>query len=142
DTLLVDLDGEKNEVHDEKSSLRQKEKQLPLLKAENDTLQASLEENKKSIINKAREEARNIIRDANKLVENTISGIRESQADKAKTRELRKQLDRELDKHQQAKAKAVPPKQKPTEMVAIQVGDWVKILGTGSEAEVISTAKN
>lgn len=142
DTLLVDLERDKKEVHDARVSLMQKEKQLERLKAENDALQMYLEENKKSIINKAREEARNIIRDANKLVENTISGIRESQADKAKTRELRKQLNRELDKHQQAKVKAVPPKQKPTETVAIQVGDWVKILGTGSEAEVISTAKN
>jgi len=142
DTLLVDLEREKKEVHDAKISLGQKEKQLARLKAENDTLQAYLEENKKSIISKAREEARTIIRDANKLVENTISGIRESQADKAKTKALRKQLDQELDKHSPEQEKIVPVKQKTSETVAIQVGDWVKILGTGNEAEVISTAKN
>src|SRR5690606_2740239 len=125
------------EVHDAKISLIQKEKQLARLKAENDTLQTYLAENKKSIISKAREEARTIISNANKVVENTIAGIRESQADKARTKALRNQLDRELDKYKPAKEKVAPAKQKTSETVAIQVGDWVKILGTGSEAEVI-----
>lgn len=142
DTLLVDLERDKKEVHDAKVSLIQKEKQLARLKAENDALQTYLAENKKSIISKAREEARTIISNANKVVENTIAGIRESQADKARTKALRNQLDRELDKHKPAKEKAAPAKQKTSETVAIQVGDWVKILGTGSEAEVIGTAKN
>lgn len=142
DRLLVDLERDKKEVHDAKVALGQKEKQLSRLKTENETLQTYLEENKKTIINKAREEARAIIRNANKLVENTISDIRESQADKEKTKALRKQLDHELAKHT-TKPKVVPTaKQKSPETVAIQVGDWVKILGTGNEAEVISVAKN
>lgn len=143
DNLLVDLERDKKEVHEAKVALIQKEKQLERLKAENETLQAYLEENKRSIISKAKEEARTIIRDANKLVENTISGIRESQAEKAKTKALRKQLDQELEKNRPADKKAPQPvKQKTAETVAIQVGDWVKIVGTGTEAEVISTAKN
>src|SRR5690606_18819919 len=120
DTLLVDLERDKKEVHDAKISLMQKEKQLARLKAETDTLQTYLVENKKRIIGKAQEEARTIIRDANKLVENTISGIRESQADKARTKALRKQLHQELDKYQPAKEKAAPAKQKAAETVAIQ----------------------
>ncbi|WP_262248996.1 endonuclease MutS2 [Parapedobacter soli] len=142
DTLLVDLERDKKEVHDTKVALSQKERQLVRLKAENEALQAYLEENKKAILGKAREEARDIIRNANKLVENTISGIRESQADKAKTKELRKQLNKELDKHTAKEKPVVAAKQKAAEPVTIQVGDWVKILGTGNEAEVISTAKN
>ncbi len=142
DTLLVDLEREKKDVHDERVSLNQKEKQLTRLKAENDALQAYLEDNKKTIISKAREEAQAIIRDANKLVENTISGIRESQADKLKTKMLRKQLGQELDRHAPAKEKGETPAKQKMPEVAIQVGDWVKILETGSEAEVISTAKN
>ena len=143
DNLLVDLERDKKEVYEAKIAMAQKEKQLERLKAENDTLQAYLEENKRSIINKAREEARIILRNANKLVENTISGIRESQADKIKTKALRKQLNQALDEHQTKKPKNPElPKQKTAQSVTIQVGDWVKIIGTGNEAEVISTAKN
>lgn len=142
DRLLVDLERDKKEVYDTKVALGQKERQLSRLKAENEELQAYLEGNKKTIINKAREEARSIIQNANKLVENTISGIRESQADKAKTKALRKQLDNERDKHAVKKDAAPTAKQKSPETVAIQVGDWVKIQGTDNEAEVISVAKN
>lgn len=142
DTLLVDLERDKKEIHDAKIAIGQKEKQLARLKEENETLQTYLEENKKTIISKAREEAREIIRNANKLVENTISGIRESQADKEKTKALRKQLseglNRNIGNHEQPEAS----KRSPQEPVAIQVGDWVKILGTDNEAQVISTAKN
>ena len=57
--------------------------------AENEKLKSYLEENKKSLIRDAKEQAKNIILDANKLVENTISEIKSNNADKEKTRELR-----------------------------------------------------
>ncbi|SKB39472.1 DNA mismatch repair protein MutS2 [Parapedobacter luteus] len=142
DTLLVDLERDKKEVYEAKIAIAQKEKQLSRLKAENEQLQAYLEENKKTIISKAREEARDIIRNANKLVENTISGIRESQAEKTKTKALRQQLDAELHKHTERANIQPKAKQNPVEAVAIKVGDWVKILGTDNEAQVISIAKN
>lgn len=141
DTLLVDLERDKKEIHDAKIAISQKEKQLARLKEENETLQNYLEENKKTIISTAREEAREIIRNANKLVENTISGIRESQADKEKTKALRKELDEELKRNISNKKSSVS-KQSLPEAVTIQVGDWVKIIGTDNEAQVISTAKN
>ena len=141
DTLLVDLERDKKEIHDAKLTIGQKERQLARLKEENEALQAYLEENKKTIISKAREEAREIIGNANKLVENTISGIRESQAEKERTKALRKRLDEELSRHTSNKNTPVS-KQNPSETVAIKVGDWVKIVGTDNEAQVISTAKN
>src|SRR5690606_3142678 len=99
DTLLVDLERDKKEVYDAKVAISQKEKQLTRLKADNEQLQAYMEENKKTILNKAKEEARTIIQNANKVVENTISGIKASQAEKQKTKLLRQQLDMELQKH-------------------------------------------
>jgi len=48
---------------------------------------------KKSIIAEAKEEAKRILTDANRKIETTIKEIRESQAEKEKTKELRKQLD-------------------------------------------------
>ncbi|MFC3197492.1 endonuclease MutS2 [Parapedobacter deserti] len=143
DTLLVDLERDKKAVYEAKAAIAQKERQLAKLKEENEKLQAYLDENKRTIIHKAREEARDIIRNANKLVENTIAGIKESQAEKEKTKALRKQLDEEQKRHaittgqQQAK-----PKQNQSDEVAINVDDWVKIIGTGNEAQVISVSKN
>ncbi|MEN6618444.1 MAG: Smr/MutS family protein [Rikenellaceae bacterium] len=48
---------------------------------------------KKSIISEAKEEARRILSDANRKIESTIKEIRENQAEKEKTKELRKSLD-------------------------------------------------
>ncbi len=144
DTLLVDLERDKKEVYDTKVAIAQKEQQLARLKADNEQLQTYLEENKKTILNKAKEEAREIIRNANKLVENTISGIKASQAEKQKTKLLRQQLDVELNKHinRPAASPSTAAKQIAPHEVSIQVGDWVKIPGTGNEAEVISVSKN
>lgn len=47
---------------------------------------------KKTILDEAKKEAENIIKDANKKVENTIRTIKESQAEKEKTQEARKEL--------------------------------------------------
>src|SRR5690606_16086265 len=142
DTLLVDLERDKKSVNEANVANAQKEKQLVRLQQENEQLQAYLEENKKSILRQAREEARNILQDANRLVENTIAEIKESQADKTRTRALRKQLDAVREGHAAEAAKRPSPKQKTPADTEVRVGDWVKILDTGSEAQVISVAKN
>src|SRR5690606_29070111 len=112
DSLLVNLERDKKEIHEAKVAIAQKEKQLVRLQQENEQLQAYLEENKKSILRQAREEARNILQDANKLVENTIAEIKESQADRARTRALRKQLDAAREGHAAEAAKRPSTKQK------------------------------
>lgn len=143
DTLLVDLEREKKEIHEAQAAIAQQEKQLAKLREENQQLQTYLEENKRNILNKAKEEASEILRNANRLVENTIAGIKQNQAEKEKTRALRKQLDAELSRHTTEPPKAQRTvKQNQAEAVDIQVGDWVKILGTGNEAQVLSVAKN
>lgn len=142
DSLLVNLERDKKEVYDAKTSIAQQRKQLADLQEQNEQLQAYLEENKKSILRQAREEARDIIKKANKLVENTIAEIKESQADKAKTRELRKQLDAARQANSVDATKSAPVNQPTIAESEIQVGDWVKIRDTDNEAQVISVAKN
>lgn len=51
-----------------------------------------LKQTKKEIIDQARKEAQEIVQGANKTVENTIRTIKESQADKEKTSDARKEL--------------------------------------------------
>lgn len=51
---------------------------------------------RKEILHEAQEKARTIAADANKIIERTIREIRESQADKERTRKARQQLETEL----------------------------------------------
>lgn len=153
DTLLVDLEREKTEIYTAKRALEKQEAQMERLKIENEQLQEYLETNKRSILKLAKEEARNIIKDANKLIENTISEIKQEAADKEKTKALRAALKEKADLLNEVE----PPvaKQKPasrsqnntpgTSVVTdtpIQVGDWVRILDSGNEAQVLEVAKN
>lgn len=54
-----------------------------------------LENEKEDILHKAKEQAKIIIENSNKLIENTIREIRESQAEKDRTRKLREKLETE-----------------------------------------------
>ncbi|MBO7593711.1 MAG: Smr/MutS family protein [Salinivirgaceae bacterium] len=48
---------------------------------------------RKELISKSKDDAKHIISESNKLIENTIRQIKESQADKLKTKEARQQID-------------------------------------------------
>ena len=74
-----------------------------------------------TLISEARQEAKNIILNANKLVENTISDIKSANADKEVTKNLREKLNSELAKNT---VKPVAAKPAPDE---IKIGDWVKL---------------
>lgn len=123
DTLLVDLERDKKQLLDSKVAVEKQERSAKILLAENQKLKAYLEENRKGILKEAKLEAQNIIRNANKLIENTIAEIRESKADKEKTQKLRENLQAELNKNQ-VKEK---PKAVPAEETELAKGDWVKL---------------
>lgn len=143
DTLLVDLERDKKEVMETKTAILKRERELVALKAEYETLQSYLDENKKQILKQAKEEARQILKDANKLVENTIADIKSVNADKEKTKEIRGKLTKAAADHKPAHGVATPKvKVQPEEDTAIEVGDWVKIVDSGNEAQVIEVARN
>ena len=143
DTLLVDLERDKKEVMETKTAILKRERELVALKAEYETLQSYLDENKKQILKQAKEEARQILKDANKLVENTIADIKSVNADKEKTKEIRGKLTKAAADHKPAYGVATPKvKVQPEEDTAIEVGDWVKIVDSGNEAQVIEVARN
>ncbi|MVZ62004.1 endonuclease MutS2 [Sphingobacterium humi] len=142
DTLLVDLEREKKEVYDTKQAINLREREMLSQQTELNSLKAYLEENKQKLLKDAKEEARQIIKDANKLVENTISEIKQVKADKEKTKTLRFGL------HKAAESLTEKKKENPVKAQAvaadesIEIGDWVKIIDTGNEAQVIEIAKN
>ena len=135
DSLLVDLEREKKQIYDTKVNLSNQQNKVKNLVAENEKLKAFLEENKKVLIKEAKLEAQKIIKDANKLVENTIAEIKEKQADKEVTRELRQNLQKQLVANQ-------VKEEKKTVVVAsvegpIAVGDWVQLTGSETAGQVI-----
>jgi len=135
DSLLVDLEREKKEIYDRKVQLANQQNKAKNLAAENEKLKQYLEENKKVLIKEAKLEAQRIIKDANKLVENTISQIKEQQADKIVTKQLRQNLQKELLNHQ------VKEEKKPEPIVVsntpIEVGDWVQLRNTETTGQVL-----
>jgi DNA mismatch repair protein MutS2 len=138
DTLLVDLERDKKEVFDSKIELDKQQRKYKALLAENETLKLYYEENKRNLIREAKLEAQQIIKNANKLVENTISEIKEVKADKVKTQELRAQLHQAL-KVNETKPIVSKPDPKLEEIV---VGDWIHMLDSGNLAQVLEVSKD
>lgn len=144
DTLLVDLEKEKKIVHDTKVAIHRRERELAKLQEEYSLLKSQLDENRKQLIREAKDEARQILKDANKLVENTIADIKTAQADKDKTREIRAGLNKAIEQHAVKKDKkpiqnSLVSNQHPDEL---EVGDWVRLLDSGTEGQIIEIAKN
>ncbi|MDA9555334.1 endonuclease MutS2, partial [Pelobium sp.] len=139
DTLLVDLERDKKEVLDAKIELDKQQRKYKSLLAENEKLKAYYDENKRNLIREAKLEAQQIIRNANKLVENTISEIKESKADKVKTQALRAQLQEAVKANE---IKPIVPKIINQANAEIEVGDWVKMIDTENLAQVLEIAKD
>ncbi|NGF56109.1 endonuclease MutS2 [Parapedobacter sp. SGR-10] len=143
DSLLVDLERDKKEIYQTKVAVDKREKELEELKAKYEELKSHIEENKKEILRKAKEEAKGILQDANKLIENTISEIKSVKADKEKTKEIRGKLNQTLDQHAEALKSSVSPKSsKHVTNTELEVGDWVRIEDTGSEGEILEITRN
>ena len=144
DSLLVDLEREKKEVYETRTAIRLREKTLQDQQEELNALKSYLDENRSTLLKEAKQEARQIIKDANKLVENTISEIRTSGAEKDQTKKLRAKLQQTADQLKDkplVKAKVSRPSSLAPD-TDIAIGDWVRMLDTGNDAEVIEIAKN
>jgi DNA mismatch repair protein MutS2 len=142
DSLLVDLEREKRQIYDTKLQLSNQQNKAKNLVLENEKLKAFLEENKKQLIREAKLEAQRIIKDANKLVENTIAEIKEKQAEKTVTKELRGQLQKELDKNQVRPEKKEMPQPATLLHTPLEIGDWVQLKGGDTTGQVLEMKGN
>jgi DNA mismatch repair protein MutS2 len=136
DTLLVDLERDKKEFYDAKVAFEKQQRKVTALQEENEKLKAYYEEHKRTLISEAKQEAKNIILNANKLVENTISEIKSAQADKDVTKNLREKLNNELAKNT---VKPAAPKPVADE---IKIGDWVKLNDSETTGQVMEIARD
>ncbi|ADR20411.1 endonuclease MutS2 [Marivirga tractuosa] len=141
DKLLNQLGKEKRELEAKIKEIQKREEHLEKSAQDYDELNEFLKTQKKQIITEAKQEAKSIIKEANKRVEQAIREIKESQAEKERTKKARKQLS-DYDQKMEPLVENKPAKSsKPVFKTAegeIKVGDYVKIKGQDTIGEVLS----
>jgi len=93
DKHLQDIVRDKRYWENKRQLIRQKEKRLEEVLEKYEEELASIDRQRKEITTKAKDEAKNLLSDANAKIENTIRQIKEAEADKEKTRSARKELE-------------------------------------------------
>lgn len=150
DKYVQDILRDKHYWENKRQQIRQKKKRLDELTARYETDQNELKAQRKEMINRAKSEAQQLLSEANATIENTIRRIKEAQAEREMTREIRQQfaefrdkLDeepkpekpaREQRKFKHEKPQKIHEKPKPE---LISAGDRVKLAGHDSVGDVI-----
>jgi len=93
DKYLQDIIRDKRYWESKRQSIRQQEKRLEEMKEQYQSRIEKIESQRKEIISKAKTDAERILYDTNAVIEKTIREIKEAQAEKEKTKEVRKTLD-------------------------------------------------
>ena len=161
DKYLQDIVRDKRYWETKRQSVRQKEKRLEEITETYETDLLAVDKQRKEILRQAKTDAERILSEANAKIENTIRTIRESQAEKEKTKQARQTLndfksaleseenlsdDKITRKIQKIKDKESVRKQKdkqPKEQKQppISIGDNVRIKGQTSIGQVLDIKK-
>ncbi|MCQ2343270.1 MAG: Smr/MutS family protein [Paludibacteraceae bacterium] len=94
DRQLQDIARDKRYWEKKRQNIRQREKHLEEKIAFYESEIAGVKAKKKEIIAEAKEEAQNLLEQSNATIERTIREIKESKADKERTRKARQKVDR------------------------------------------------
>ncbi|MBA4322114.1 MAG: endonuclease MutS2, partial [Odoribacter sp.] len=161
DRQLKDIARDKRYWENKRQNIRQQEKQLEELIENYEKELAEARSVRKEIISKAKDEAKSLLDDSNKIIENTVRQIKEVQAEKEKTKEIRQQLDEfkssfsketfsietqsekkvaELKKKIKKLKPPQPVKEKEPEKISdkpLKAGDIVRMIDTLAAGEVI-----
>ncbi|MFN0202504.1 MAG: endonuclease MutS2 [Bacteroidia bacterium] len=148
--LISDLEKKNQTLTKQVAENERKAKELAQLQAKYEELKLKLTIDKQKIINEAKAEAKKLIQEANKKIEQTIREIRESEADKELTKKLRKELEEATPEMEEIEL-PVNPKEQPKEEVGglkvleneeIVVGDWAKLKTSPSYGKVLELQSN
>lgn len=157
DRFLLDIARDRRYWENKRLQIKQKEKRVDELLSRYGDEADELRQQRKSIIKEARKEAERIISESNAAVERTIREIRESQADKERTRIARQKLADEQKSLKHENKGSLPgdtllkkaPKRKENskkqpavatkEPAEIKAGDFVKMSGQQTVGTVIET---
>lgn len=159
DKYLSDITRDRKYWSNKRQNIREKEAKLDQLLSRYEEVAGDLRSQRRRILDDARREAKEILGTANSQIERTILEIRKTQAEKERTKELRKNLQtfadsvtqsdsegdknlpRELKplKHKSRARKQTPsPVQTAPVKKEITVGDFVKMKDASTAGQVIS----
>ena len=164
DKYLQDIVRDKRYWETKRQNIRRREKQMEETIERYEAKLKELDDSRKAIISKAKEDAQHLLDESNARIENTIRTIKEAQAEKEKTHTARQELNefkesvKEFEKQQaeekiarkmeqllekqrrkeerKKRAKDAPAEAKPKAERPLQPGDTVRIKGQTSVGEL------
>ena len=148
DKYLQDILRDKRYWESKRQNIRQQEKRL---EEQNERYQSHLEKiesQRKEILSQAKTDAERMLSDTNAIIEKTIREIKEAQAEKEKTKEVRKTLDGFKQTIQEGERLAVNGTRKdkknrslvtrhPSLDTQIEAGDFVRIKGQQTIGQIM-----
>ncbi|MCC6683945.1 MAG: Smr/MutS family protein [Bacteroidia bacterium] len=147
DDLLLNLQQDRIEINRLKEENEKRDKELHKLLQEYNKKNEEIQQQKKILIQQAKEQALQIVKNANSLIEQTIKEIKTTGAEPVHTKQVReelKQFGEELKKEIAVETAKQPAKEirlKPVDE-KITVGSFVKIKENNSTGQVIEISKN
>lgn len=142
DKLIQELDNEREEILLKEKQLQRADELLSSLISKYEKQQLDLEAKRKLILENAQAEAKRLVEGSNSLIENTIREIRQSQAEKSKTRQLRVEMQEKAEELQETvnqisnTVKNVEPETEPVIKLNPEIGDPVRIEGQSEIGEI------
>jgi DNA mismatch repair protein MutS2 len=144
DKLLNELEIEKKHYAQQNHFMAEKEKRLNEVTLEYEKLKAFLDNEKKRILNQAKNEAKELLKSTNQKIEQAIRQIKENQAEKVSTKEIRQELQNfagelKLEKIDVSLLEEDADNEEVTVIEGIiEVGDKVRVKGQLTVAEVVA----
>ena len=133
ETLVRNLEKERQELSEKIRRLEREEAQLKQSLAKYQALSSDLETRKREILSRAKEEAAGLLKETNREIEKTIRHIRENKAERKETMKVRQNLQA---LHQRVGQKRAEKPEKAK--TPIKEGDRVRIIGQEGSGVVIA----
>lgn len=161
DKFLIEISRDRKYWQNKRQSVKEREARLESLEKKYETLISELNQKRKEIIREAQNEAKELLSGANKKIENTISEIRRIEAEKERTKQIRKELEnfnKDISVFEPTSIKTTKPNhisRKPKEKKTVatidkniskssltpkelNAGDYVKMKGTNTVGRILS----
>lgn len=132
ETLVRTLEKERNELTSRLQRMERQERELKESLTKYQTLSAEIESKKKEIIQKAKAEAADLLKNTNREIEKTIRHIRENNAQKSETLRVRRNLEAISSKV------TIPAEKQKAPVQPLTEGDRVRIKGQDGSGIILS----